>query len=156
RVKKGQVLARLDSFDLEKELRGLRADMYKAEQQKEYLSRQVQQASTSQAQPGAMDYIQTQAQLAEATITAKSSKQRIEIVEEQIESMKIRSPQEGIVTTWEVKRQLMGRPVDYGTELLQVAATDGEWILEVEVPDDDMGPVLAAKHQLEEDIKAGR
>ena len=39
---------------------------------------------------------------------------------------------------------------------MQVAATDGEWILEVEVPDDDMGPILAAKSQLDEDIKAGR
>ena len=66
------------------------------------------------------------------------------------------SPQDGIITTWEAKKNLMGRPVEIGTELLQVAATEGDWLLEVEVPDDDMGPVLAAKHQLEEDIKAGR
>ncbi len=70
--------------------------------------------------------------------------------------MNIRSPQDGIITTWEAKKNLMGRPVEIGTELLQVASTEGEWILEVEVPDDDMGPILAAKHQLEEDIKAGR
>jgi hypothetical protein len=50
----------------------------------------------------------------------------------------------------------MGRPVEIGTELLQVAATDGEWILEVEVPDDDMGPILAAQSRLEADIAAGR
>src|SRR5262249_2619849 len=41
-------------------------------------------------------------------------------------------------------------------ELLQVAGTEGDWILEVEVPDDDMGPILAAQSQLEKDIKAGR
>ena len=70
--------------------------------------------------------------------------------------MNIRSPQDGIITTFEAKKNLMGRPVEIGTELLQVAATDGEWILEVEVPDDDMGPILAAKSQLDEDIKAGR
>ena len=39
----------------------------------------------------------------------------------------------------------MGRPVEVGTELLQIAATEGEWLLEVEVPDDDMGPILAAR-----------
>ena len=70
--------------------------------------------------------------------------------------MNIRSPQDGIITTWEAKKNLMGRPVEIGTELLQIAATDGEWILEVEVPDDDMGPILAAKSKLEADIKAGR
>ena len=70
--------------------------------------------------------------------------------------MNIRSPQDGIITTWEARKNLMGRPVEIGTELLQIAATDGDWILEVEVPDDDMGPVLAAQAKLEEDIKAGR
>ena len=93
--------------------------------------------------------LQIQAQRAEAMITAKSAKQRIEIVEEQIESMNIRSPQDGIITTWEARKNLMGRPVEIGTELLQIAATDGDWILEVEVPDDDMGPVLAAQSKLE-------
>ena len=59
--------------------------------------------------------------------------------------MNVRSPQDGVITTWEAKKNLMGRPVEIGTELLQVAAEDGDWILEVEVPDDDMGPILAAK-----------
>ena len=96
------------------------------------------------------------AQLAEAKITAKSAKERIEIINEQIESMDIRSPQDGIITTWEARKNLMGRPVEIGTELLQVAGDRRRWVLEVEVPDDDMGPILAAKSKLDEDIKAGR
>ena len=58
--------------------------------------------------------------------------------------MNIRSPQDGIITTWEVKKNLMGRPVEIGHELLKIAAIggDGDWVLEVEVPDDDMGPIL--------------
>ena len=70
--------------------------------------------------------------------------------------MNIRSPQDGIITTWEAKKNLMGRPVEIGTELLAGRRDDGDWILEVEVPDDDMGPILAAQSKLEEDIKAGR
>ena len=70
--------------------------------------------------------------------------------------MVIRSPQDGIITTWEAKKNLIGRPVDVGTELLQIASTGGEWLLEVEVPDDDMAPILAAKRKLDEDIEAGR
>jgi hypothetical protein len=74
-----------------------------------------------------------------------------------MESMEIRSPQDGIITTWEAKKTLLGRPiVDIGAELLQVAATDGDCILEVEVPDDDMGPVLGAKSHLAADIASGR
>jgi hypothetical protein len=153
RVKKGDILAKLESYELQKELKGVMAEMQKAESQKHQLSMQAEKLRSSQDE---QEGIQINAQKAEATITAKSARERIEIIKEQIESMSIRSPQDGIVTTWEVRKNLMGRPVEIGTDLMQVAAEDGDWILEVEVPDDDMGPILAAKNQLEEDIKAGR
>jgi multidrug efflux pump subunit AcrA (membrane-fusion protein) len=153
RVKKNDIVAKLDSKDLQKELKGLIAEKQKAESQAMSLEIQATKVRGGQDE---QELLQLQAQRAEARITAKSSKERIDIVEEQIESMNIRSPQDGIITTWEAKKNLMGRPVEIGTELLQVAATDGDWVLEVEVPDDDMGPILLAKHKLEEDIKAGR
>jgi hypothetical protein len=155
RVKKGDPLVKLESPDLEKELKGLVAEMQKADSQKASLEIQAQRARSVQAQ-GEMDINQIQAQIAEARIMARGAKERIDIIQEQIDSMSIASPQDGIITTWEARKNLMGRPVEIGTELLQVAATDGEWILEVEVPDDDMGPILAAQSRLKEDIKAGR
>ena len=132
------------------------ADRRDAESREPGSSRSTLQAQKLRSGQDDQELLQIQAQRAEARITAKSAKERIEIVEEQIESMNIRSPQDGIITTWEAKKNLMGRPVEIGTELLQIAATDGDWILEVEVPDDDMGPILAAQSKLEEDIKAGR
>ena len=148
-----KVVVKLDSKDLQKELNGLIADLQKAEHQVGSLSLQEKKLRSGQ---DTQELIQVQAQLAEAKITAKYAKLRIEIVEEQIESMSVRSPQDGIITTWEARKNLMGRPVEIGTELLQIAATDGDWILEVEVPDDDMGPVLAAQSQLEADIRENR
>ncbi|MGO9463866.1 MAG: efflux RND transporter periplasmic adaptor subunit [Isosphaeraceae bacterium] len=153
RVQQGDVIIKLESHDLQKELKGLLAEKAKAEQQSASLQLQTHKLSAGQSD---QDLIQIQAQLAEARLTYQGAKERIEIVEEQIESMNVRSPQDGIVTTWEAKKTLMGRPVEIGTELLQIAGTEGEWVLEVEVPDDDMGPVLAAKSKLDADIKAGR
>jgi multidrug efflux pump subunit AcrA (membrane-fusion protein) len=153
RVKKGDVLARLDSYELQKELKGLLADKQKAESS--IVSLGLQSAKLRNGQDE-QEQIQVKAQLAEAKITARSSKERIEILNEQVELMNVRSPQDGVITTWEAKKTLMGRPVEIGTELLQVAAEDGDWILEVEVPDDDMGPILAAQSKLDADIKAGR
>ena len=153
RVHTGDVVIKLDSKDLLKELNGLIAERQKAESQFASLSVQIEKMRSGQ---DSQEILQIQAQRAEARITAKSTKERIEIVEEQLESMNVRSPQDGIITTWEARKNLMGRPVEIGTELLQIAATDGDWILEVEVPDDDMGPVLAAQSKLEADIRAGR
>jgi hypothetical protein len=151
-VKTGQILVKIYSKELDKELKGLMADENKALNQARSLDQQINKAASGQSDT---DYIQLRAQLSEAQITANSAHARIDIINEQLESLNVRSPQDGIVTTWEAKQTLLGRPVDFGTELLQVAAIDGEWILEVEVPDDDMGPILLAKSKLEEEIKAG-
>ncbi len=156
RVKKGDVLLRLESPELEKELHGLQLDEQKALTQQEYLKHQALKATKTQAQGGDMDFYQLQGQLSEARLTSKNARERIDIIEEQRESMVIRSPQDGVVTTWEAKKNLLGRPVDVGTELLQIASTEGEWSLNVEVPDDDMAPILAAQRKLKEDIEAGR
>jgi multidrug efflux pump subunit AcrA (membrane-fusion protein) len=153
RAHTGDIVVKLESPELQKELKGLLAERQKAESQAASLDLQAQKLRSGQ---DSQDLLQIQAQRAEAKITAKGAKERIEIVEEQIESMNIRSPQDGIITTWEARKNLMGRPVEIGTELLQVAATDGEWILEVEVPDDDMGPILAAQSRLNADIRDGR
>jgi multidrug efflux pump subunit AcrA (membrane-fusion protein) len=153
RVKKGDILAKLDSFELQKELKQLFLDNTKALSQMNSLEIQAQKLNSSQEN---QEQLQVRAQQAEARITAKYTKEQIEILNDQIESMNIRSPQDGIITTWEAKKNLLGRPVEIGTELLQVAATDGDWIMEVEVPDDDMGPILAAHSKLEKEIAEGK
>jgi multidrug efflux pump subunit AcrA (membrane-fusion protein) len=155
-VKKGDLLARLDSKDLQKEHKKLIAERDKALSQKLILENQDQKSSSSQADQETQ--YQVKSQLAEATITAKSAREQIEIINEQIDMMSIRAPQDGIITTWEVKRNWMGRPVEVGQEMLHIAATgaDSDWVLEVQVPDDDMGPVLAAHSKLQADIAAGR
>jgi len=156
RVKKGDLIARLDSRELQKELNRLIAERDKAISQAAYLDIQDQKLIHSQSAEQDMQY-QIKAQLSEAKITAKSASEQIEIIREQIDSMSIRAPQDGIITTWEVKKTLMGRPVEIGQELLTIAAAspDADWVLEVEVPDDDMGPVLAAQSKLQAEIAAG-
>jgi multidrug efflux pump subunit AcrA (membrane-fusion protein) len=155
RVKKGDLIARLDSRELQKELKKLIAERDKARSQSLILGAQEDKSSSSQTED--MQF-QVKSQLAEARITAKSSNEQIEIIQEQIESMSIRAPQDGIITTWEVRKNLAGRPVEIGQELMAIAATggDSDWVLEVDVPDDDMGPVLAAQSKLQAEIASGK
>ena len=70
--------------------------------------------------------------------------------------MSVRAPVSGVVTTWEVRKNLLGRPVEIGQELVTVADLSSDWEMEVDVPDDDMGPILRAQSRLERDIAAGR
>jgi multidrug efflux pump subunit AcrA (membrane-fusion protein) len=152
-VKKGDVICRLESRDLEKERSRLFTEMEKAEKQVSFLTVQVNKANAT-GRPEEVN--QYQGQLAEARRTRKGAQEQIDIIDAEIASMTISAPVTGIVTTWEVKKTLMGRPVEIGAELLSIAATEGDWVLEVEVPDDDMGPILRAQSQLAKDIKSGK
>jgi len=154
-VKKGDLIARLDSKELQKELKKLIAERDKAVSQRSIL--QVQDDKSNSTQTEDQQY-QIKSQLVEASYTAKSAAEQIEIIQEQIDLMSIRAPLEGIITTWEVKKNFLGRPLEIGQELLAIASTgaDSDWILEVEVPDDDMGPVLAAQSKLQAEIAAGK
>lgn len=150
-VKAGDLLVRLESKELEKELKERIAERAKALSQEAHLRDQVQVARGKRE-----EQIQVRSQAEEARITAKNAEEQIEIINQQLETLKVVAPQDGLITTWEVKKNLMGRPVEVGQELVTVAATDGDWVLEVEVPDDDMGPVLAAQSRLEKEIKEGK
>jgi biotin carboxyl carrier protein len=153
-VHKGDLLVRLQSLELEKELRKLMTDLNKAQSQIVQLNLQQDKARSSSAHRDELPQIQSQ--LGEAIVTARGSKQQIDIVEEQLRSMDVLAPETGIVTTWDVRKNLLGRPVEIGQELVAVAAIEGDWVLEVEVPDDDMGPVNDAQSRLDDEIKQGK
>ncbi len=150
-VKEGDLLAQLDSKELEKELTRLVAEENAARAQETYLHNQAEKAYKTRSDEESTLRGQEQ----EAKIKGASARKQIEIVREQLTLLQIRSPQDGMITTWEPRKTLQGRPVDVGQELLEVAATEGEWVMEVDVPDDDMGPVLEAQSRLQAEIKAG-
>jgi multidrug efflux pump subunit AcrA (membrane-fusion protein) len=151
RVAAGELLAVLENKDLEKDLRRLIGEEASAKTQETQYHDQAQKAEKSRNG----EYNSLKAQEAEARTRADSSRQQIEIIRKQLAMLEVKSPIAGMITSWEPQKNLTQRPVEIGQELLQVAATEGDWIMEVDVPDDDMGPVLEAKSRLEADIKSG-
>src|SRR5205823_5571613 len=138
RVKEGDLLLRLESPELQKQLKGLQAEYREATTKVGQLILQISRSRVDERP-------QLQSQREESEIKADGARQQIEVIQEQLGMLEVRAPQDGIITTWEVKKNLLGRPVEVGQELVQVAATGGDWVLEVDVPDDDMGPILAAE-----------
>jgi multidrug efflux pump subunit AcrA (membrane-fusion protein) len=152
-VKKGDVLCRLESYELEAKKKELLSQMGDARSRYEIL--RLQEAKAISA-GDVEEQTQIKAQISEAQFKAKGAKEQIDIIDSQFEDMVIHAPVTGIVTTWEVKKNLLGRPVEIGQELIAIAATEGEWVMEVEVPDDDMGPILRAQNKLEKEVAEGK
>lgn len=149
-VKKGDTLLELFSPDLDKEHKRLVAEMNAANTQMLNLRKQHDLA-TSKPQ----EREQINSQLSEARIKFRSAQEQLDIINEQLKTLSVVAPCDGIVTTWEVEKNFMRRPVEVGQELIQVADTSGEWVLEVEVPDSEMGPILTAADRLKKEIASG-
>ena len=74
------------------------------------------------------------------------------VLRRQQEELTVRSPIDGQVITWNVRDILEGRPVQKGQVLMTVAELQGPWVVEVEVPDDQIGHVLAARESMRGDL----
>jgi hypothetical protein len=59
--------------------------------------------------------------------------------------LKLVSPLDGRVVTWNVEERLLGRPVNKGENLLEIADPTSDWELEVFMPEYRMGHIAKAE-----------
>ena len=145
-VKKGELLVRLENKELDKEEKKLRAELVENQGRHSVLDSQLSRNSFFKTPE---EKTQAQGERDQAYIRIKSSEDQLKILDQQKAMLEVRAPQDGMVTTWETKKNLSNRPVEVGQELIQISGLAGEWVLEVEVPDDDMAPILSARAKLE-------
>ena len=80
-------------------------------------------------------------------------RKQLEIVDRQIQMQDITSPIFGEVLTPNLNRELADRPVSRGATLLDVAATSGEWVLDLKLPDRKIGELLKAQDSFSESLE---
>lgn len=70
---------------------------------------------------------------------------QLQVLERTRDELRVASPIAGVVLTWNPAELLQDRPVRAGQRLLTVADPAGPWVLELPVPDADIGHILAAQ-----------
>ena len=96
------------------------------------------------------DHARLMGQLAESEQKLSSLQAQQAIVNAKVADLEVKSPIDGQVVTWDLKERLEGRPVQRGQSLLRVANPDGQWELDLHMPDDRMGYVARAEKQAAE------
>jgi hypothetical protein len=144
-VEQGELLLKLHSDEIDSKQKELIAQEAEAAEQETNIDYQLRRLATTKPE----ERTKLQGEREQAKIRKKSARDQLEIIDEQLKKMEVRAPHDGIITTWEVKRNFMNRPVEVGQELIQVAAVGGEWVHEVNVPDHDMSPILDAQTRLD-------
>ncbi|MDG2185990.1 MAG: HlyD family efflux transporter periplasmic adaptor subunit [Mariniblastus sp.] len=89
----------------------------------------------------------------------KSSKERqLELMLKKRSLQKLYSPIDGTVVLWEARKRLEDLPVDANQYVLEIAALDGDWQLELDIPQNKIGYVSNAlaknpDHQLSTEFR---
>lgn len=143
KVKKGDLLLEIRSRDLElrkEELVTLRSSSLERLRSIEVARLQNRKTESSESLDS-HDLSATEVELRE--VVASQSEQ-LSILDDMLNALKIESPVDGQVISWDPGETLEYRPVQQGQKLLSVAALDGDKKLQLRVRDEDARHVMEA------------
>ena len=73
----------------------------------------------------------------------KSLQEQLQLLNLKHEKLTVKSPIDGEITTWQVRETLIYRPVTKGQILLNVVEPQGDWVLDLQMPEDRPAGQLA-------------
>ena len=145
-VQVGDKLIDLFSSELELQLADIRGQLETTEQQKTALLRMMLEESGLSSE----ERDQLAGRVQESAEKLNGLEKQYRVLSERNDRLKICSPIAGIITTWDAREVLKGRPVTRGQVLITVANTEGVWELEVDLPERRIGHLLRAEAHLRE------
>jgi hypothetical protein len=143
-VQVGSELLVLTNPQLKDEALNLRGEL-----NSKLLRRSSLQAAINERGRSAADVQRDKRDLAELSTEIEGVQNRLRLVDDQLDKLKLRSPIEGQVLTWQPALKLQNRPVERGEPLLEVARTEGEWIVEVDFPENTVAHLQRARAKSE-------
>lgn len=149
-VDAGQPLVRLRDPVLDLELKRVDGEMETAQRQIDAVRATRTNRSVREANP--TDAYRLSAEERELQQRLANLRNELELLNREREQLLVTSPIDGRVLSWDVGLRLVARPVERGEVLLTVADLAAEWQLELAVPDDRIGYVLAAQQKLRVDL----
>ena len=144
RVRAGELLAVLRRPQLDLEFKQVLGELQTAQQKLVALETERLQTSRD-SDDQRRRYAQATAQEEELRETVRSLNAQYEILKNKQAESEVRSPMDGEVLTWNVQQLLEDRPVSRGQVLLTIGDLSGPWKLDLRLPDQRAGFVLAAK-----------
>ncbi len=141
-VKKGQVLLKLQDTMVSSQMTEIEGQL--ADQQV-LADSLIHELNTNGPSLKPEDHARLEGQLAEAKSKIHSLEAEAAIQRAKVANLELHSPIDGQIFTSDVKKLLEGRPVQEGQSLLRVADPNGDWQLELHMPDDRMGEIMRAK-----------
>ena len=149
-VAAGQPLVRMRDPSLELELKRVDGEFETAQRQLDAVRATKTNRAIRDTTPVESYRLSAEERELEQKLT--NLRRELELLKHEREQLVVASPIAGRVLTWDVGQQLLARPVERGEVLVTVADLSSPWQLELAVPDDRLGYVLAAQKELQPDL----
>jgi len=151
-VAAGDVLVDLTNSDLDFELTRVLGELRTARQS--LATSKVEQLNVDDRGPRWQEELQRlAAHEKELEETIRGLDAQLEILKRQQTELRLTSPINGQILTWNAGQLLESRPVRRGERLLEVADVNGPWVLEVRVADQNIGHIHDARRDGPSDLK---
>ncbi len=146
-VTQGQPLVRIKSPNLEKDLLTIESEIIDATKALDNAEK-----SLAFAKPEDIDRYEAEVESNKEKLIGLDAQKAL--IQSQLDKLIVTCPlRRGIVTTWDIKNRLLARPVKKGQTLLTIANVDGEWVLELLLPDRRWEHLKRAQKEFGEELE---
>jgi multidrug efflux pump subunit AcrA (membrane-fusion protein) len=140
-VKKGDLLAKMRSIDLESQITQLDGEYQRLLEEISTTDRQ-RQMLTNNPERDPVELEQLTGKLAQFDKQRVSLEHQRKLLDEKQAELTVTSPIDGRVVTWKVRQLIENRNVQKGQRLMEIADPASDWELEVYLPEAKMGHVV--------------
>jgi multidrug efflux pump subunit AcrA (membrane-fusion protein) len=147
-VKKDQLLVEQRSDELEQKIQSQRGKLAEDQAKIDALHRQLRY----QQELPEVEKSQKVTEITTLELGVESLRLQLELLGKMQQMLKVRSPIDGRVVTWNVSERLLARPVNRGENLLEIADPTSDWELEVYMPEYRMGHIAKAQARSSEKL----
>ncbi len=145
KVKKGQTLMLMESTDLDVQIEDVTGKFLQAQEGLAAARRRFSFGDRRGSNDNEDPEEKARSEVEQYLQQIRSYTTQLALLKEKREKLKIVSPLDGVVTTWDFEKELLSRPVKPGDALLTVADETGDWELELDTPEDRMGSITEAR-----------
>lgn len=148
---KGTPLVKLRNLDLQTQIAKLTGDISRTHQERAAINQMLSADSRSMTPE---DRIRQQGRVEELERLLDAYYAEAFLLRVKNQNLTVCSPCNGVVVTFDVRQTLINRPVQRGQVLMEIANPDGEWEVELYMPERNMGAIIAAQRdQDREDLE---
>ena len=147
-VKQGDILAVMTNNDLLVQIQNLQGQFDKSTEEVNKLRRAQHGQELTPA-----ELIMLTGELAEAEQIRDSALRQMELKHEQAKLLNVRAPATGNIYNWQLRQNLLRRPVTKGQNLMTIVHPDTPWQVELEFPERRVSHLMTTMRDAKEDTE---